>query len=91
MKIHHQFPSVVSDVRGLGLMNAIEFHPSHRGIANRVSRVCADNGLLILTASAFETIRLIPPLNITASDLTAGMEILERAIDQVISSDAATA
>jgi 4-aminobutyrate aminotransferase-like enzyme len=76
---------LILDVRGLGMMNAMEFDPAgvRPGAAARVSQHCLQHGMLVLPCSAFETLRFIPPLNVTESELSLGMSLLESAIDAV--------
>lgn len=61
----------VKEVRGLGLMIGIELNTSD---AKTVANLCLEKGLLILTAKT--VLRLLPPLNISDSELTCGMDIL---------------
>lgn len=75
----------VGDVRGLGLMIAIEFEelnggPSH-DLAEKVAKHCIENKLLVLTCGTHgHVIRLIPPLNLSDEDADKGMEIIEKAV-----------
>lgn len=39
---------------------------------------------LLCSLGAFETIRVIPPLNVSAADLQQGIELLGRSLDQVL-------
>lgn len=82
----------ISDVRGQGLMVAVEFGsdlhsetPVLKGIAAKISVQCAEQGLLILSTSIFEVVRFIPPLTITKEELQAGMEIFEKVVRGVLS------
>jgi 4-aminobutyrate aminotransferase len=87
----------ILDVRGQGLMVAIEFaSPSHSmfdpavkkdtpsNLAAKVSKRCLEKGLLLLTTSVYETIRFIPALNISAEDLAKGVRIFKEAVEEVI-------
>jgi len=87
----------IVDVRGLGLMVAAEFaaptYPSYdpvvnssapKGIAARVTARCVDKGLLLLATSIFQTVRFIPPLNISKEDLAKGLAIFEEALKEVV-------
>lgn len=87
----------ISDVRGQGLMVAVEFGSelhsaadtpaaSLKGVANKISTQCAENGLLILATSVFEVIRFIPPLNISKEELLVGMGIFEKVVRNVLGS-----
>jgi 4-aminobutyrate aminotransferase len=78
----------VGEVRGLGLMIAIEFQepdgePSH-DIAEKVAKFCLENKLIVLTCGTHgHVIRLIPPLNMTDEDADKGMDIIEKAIKTI--------
>ncbi|KAH9987011.1 pyridoxal phosphate-dependent transferase [Russula compacta] len=87
----------ILDVRGQGLMVAIEFaSPSHStldpavknsappNLAVRVSKRCLEKGLLLLTTSVYETIRFIPPLNISSEDLAKGIRIFKEAVAELV-------
>ncbi|KAI0779338.1 acetylornithine aminotransferase [Fomes fomentarius] len=88
----------ILDIRGKGLMVAVEFtspvgtgsHDAFRKasvpekLASKVAKKCVDKGLLILTTSVYEVIRFIPPLNITKEDLAKGTKIFAEAVEEVI-------
>ncbi|KAG6888867.1 hypothetical protein C0992_007308 [Termitomyces sp. T32_za158] len=89
----------ILDVRGTGLMVAVEFtspagpgadfdpftrKESPKNLAARVSRACLAKGMIILTTSAYEVVRFIPPLNITPEDLKKGVEIFAEAVKHVV-------
>jgi len=88
----------ILDVRGLGLMMAVEFaSPSSvsahdpnvcagapKNLANRVTKRCLEKGMLILTTSVYEVVRFIPPLNISAQEMARGIEIFTQAVEEVI-------
>ncbi|KAJ7754589.1 acetylornithine aminotransferase [Mycena metata] len=91
-------PKHILDVRGQGLMVAVEFASSaspgakHDAVAaqvgaamaSRVAKKCIERGMLILTTSVYEVVRFIPPLNISAADLTKGTEIFRDAVEEVV-------
>lgn len=68
---------VVTDVRGLGLMAAIELDAPERA-AELVQR-CFRQGLLLLTAGT-RAVRLCPPLVLTEEEADVGLEILALAV-----------
>ncbi|KAF9460611.1 pyridoxal phosphate-dependent transferase [Collybia nuda] len=89
----------ILDVRGQGLMVCVEFaspagpgaqHDPARGLqtpkglASRVAKRCIEKGMLILTTSAYEVVRFIPPLNISAEDMRKGTEIFAMAVIEVV-------
>ena len=59
-------PTLIADVRGQGLMVAMELRQTARdGLANALSVQCKERGMLLLTTSVFEVCRFIPPLTVT--------------------------
>ena len=69
----------VADVRGKGLMLAVEFDSTERRDA--VQEAAFASGLLLL-ACGHETIRILPPLDSTAREMDLGMDLLLDAIEQ---------
>lgn len=75
----------IGDVRGLGMMIAIEFndkngHPS-KELADKVAAKALENKLLLLTCGNHgQVIRLIPPLNMSDAEAEEGLNILEKAM-----------
>jgi 4-aminobutyrate aminotransferase len=72
----------IGDVRGPGLMVGVEFVRDRRtrerdgDLPDRLKNACADAGLLVLTCGTqHETIRWIPPLNVTAAEIAEAVEI----------------
>lgn len=72
----------IGDVRGPGLMVGVEFvrdrstREPDGSLPDRLSAACAENGLLILTCgSQHEVIRWIPALDVTAAEISEGVEI----------------
>jgi len=87
----------ILDVRGQGLMVAVEFaSPSHStfdpavrkgtptNLSMKSSKRCLEKGLLLLTTSVYETVRFIPPLNISCEDLAKGIDIFSEAVGEVV-------
>jgi 4-aminobutyrate aminotransferase len=75
---------IVYDIRGLGLMLALECQPG-QNYASRIQSKCMEKGLLVLTTSIYDTLRFIPPLNISQEDMAKGCQIVKEAIDEVAS------
>ena len=63
----------VKSVRGLGLMIGIELEKDN---AKDISVKCVENGLLIITAK--NLLRMLPPLNISYSEIDEAVEIYGR-------------
>ncbi|MCR5379437.1 MAG: aspartate aminotransferase family protein [Lentisphaeria bacterium] len=67
----------VRDVRGYGLMIGVEMDTKER--LSKVTAACKEKGLLVLTAGE-SVLRLMPPLNIAADKIDAGLEIIEASL-----------
>ncbi|KAH7104916.1 acetylornithine aminotransferase [Auriculariales sp. MPI-PUGE-AT-0066] len=87
----------ILDVRGEGLMVGVEFASpggmvndpltkvdAPKSLASRVSARCLDKGMLLLTTSIFETVRFIPPLNVSEQEMNEGCSIFAEAVEEVV-------
>ncbi|CEG37783.1 4-aminobutyrate transaminase [Plasmopara halstedii] len=83
LKASGKYP--ILDVRGLGLMIGLEFDPSSRikGAASKVSAACLNRGMMLLTTSVYETLRFMPPLNVSEDECNLALEIFEKALNDV--------
>ncbi|KAK9760934.1 hypothetical protein K7432_014564 [Basidiobolus ranarum] len=81
------------DIRGLGLMIGVEFYGNglsklHEKLNSKVSEAivgqCFKNDMLVLTTSVYDTMRFIPPLNISKEDTMIAMDILMKSVKEVI-------
>lgn len=85
--LKERFP-VIGDVRGMGLMQAVEFvwegkKPAPDAV-NQVFEETKKRGLLIGKGGIHgNVIRITPPLNIDKTDVDQAMEILEASIERV--------
>jgi 4-aminobutyrate aminotransferase len=68
----------VTDVRGRGLMQALELKTSEQ--ASRVVQSAFERGLLLLTAGT-RAVRICPPLVIDREEAATGLEIIAAALD----------
>jgi 4-aminobutyrate aminotransferase len=75
-------PDHVEDVRGKGLMLAVEFDSAER--RNAVVKAALERGMLTLGCGK-KTIRLLPPLDVTEREVEMGTEIFCEAMDAVAS------
>jgi 4-aminobutyrate aminotransferase/(S)-3-amino-2-methylpropionate transaminase len=79
---------VIGDVRGRGLMNAVELvsdratkAPLESAAGSRIVQRCLENGVVILKAGTFDNvIRLLPPITIDEALLDEGLGVLDEAI-----------
>ena len=76
----------IGDVRGLGVMIGTEFIVDGRAdkaktLTKAVAHAAEQKGLLLLTCGTYDnTIRWIPPLNVTASQIQDGLRIFGEAL-----------
>ena len=69
--------SEITDVRGLGLMVALELKTPDQ--AAQLVQSAFERGLLLLTAGT-RAVRLCPPLVIDSDEAATGLEIIEAAL-----------
>jgi len=82
---------VVGEVRGRGMMTAIELvsdretrEPLGGPEANAIVKRCLDEGVVILKAGTYDNvIRLLPPITIDESLLEEGLATLDEALGEV--------
>jgi 4-aminobutyrate aminotransferase len=83
--------AAIGDVRGMGLMQAIEFVKDRQTkehdpeTTNQVMERARANGLLVGKGGiAGNVIRMTPPLNITKSDVEQALGILDRSLAEIM-------
>jgi len=76
-----KYQGLVGDVRGLGLIQGIDF--PEPGAAGEVCRRAFEHGLILETAGAeSNVVKVMPPLVVDLPTLREGLEILARAIEE---------
>ena len=70
----------VKDVRGLGLILAIEFFSSDT--ARKFSQLCFREGLLIILTEKFN-IRILPPLNVKIREISKSIKIFNSVLGKI--------
>ncbi len=79
---------VIGDVRGLGLMDAIEFTKDGQPDAETTKAVVAatlEGGLILLTCGTFDNVvRWIPPLVVSKEEIDLGVDIFATALKKVV-------
>lgn len=78
---------IIGDVRGLGLMQAIEFVKSkatkepYPEAAKALCKYAYENGVVLMTAGTYgNVVRFLMPLNISAEILNEGLDVLEQGL-----------
>jgi acetylornithine/N-succinyldiaminopimelate aminotransferase len=82
-RLIRKFPSVLKEVRGLGLMVGLEFRDDAPGLsrsekapARQVAERLHAAGVLTIPA-ANSVIRILPPLNLTQAEAIEGLRAIE--------------
>lgn len=76
----------IADIRGPGLMNAVEFNDASTGkpsadFANAVRAEALERGLILLTCGVYgNVIRFLPPITIEDNTFGEGLDILEASV-----------
>ncbi len=86
--LQEKYPQI-ADVRGLGLMVGTEFRDAHgkpdKKTTKAVQAECLSRQMMLLTAGPWDnTIRWIPPLVVTESQMNEALNIFESALAAVI-------
>jgi 4-aminobutyrate aminotransferase len=82
--------SQIGDVRGKGLMIGTEFIVDGRAdkakqLAKDIIHCAEDKGLLLLSCGTYDnTVRWIPPLNVSSEQITDGLKIFEQSLKEII-------
>lgn len=79
---------IIGDVRGLGLMVAVEFTTNDgkpaAEVAKAVQKSCLDQNLLLLTCGTYENvIRWIPPLIVNKEQIDDALDIFKNALAEL--------
>ena len=87
--LQEDYPAI-GDVRGLGLMIGAEFRTADRqpdkSNAKAVVKACHQQGLMLLTCGPWDnTVRWIPPLTVTASQIDEALDIFAQALREASS------
>ncbi len=87
-KFQEEYQSI-GDVRGLGLMIGTEFVDAKgkpdKSVVKAVIHSAEEKGLLLLSCGTYDnTIRWIPPLNVTSEQINAGLKIFGQALEETL-------
>lgn len=77
--LQQRFPQLIRDVRGTGLLCAIEFHDP--ALARQLTLRCADEGLLVVPTRN-GIIRLLPDLLVSRDDMETAVATLQQVLQQ---------
>jgi 4-aminobutyrate aminotransferase len=88
-KLQEEYPQI-GEVRGKGLMIGTEFIADGRpdrakSLVKEIIHAAEERDLLLLSCGTYDnTIRWIPPLNVTEGQINEGLEIFEEALKEVV-------
>ncbi len=87
--IRAEFPELISQINGIGLIAAIIFNlDSYRGysaeLVSMVAEKCMQKGLLVVHTGR-ESIKIGPPLIISESEILEGLSVLRESIAEIFS------
>jgi acetylornithine/N-succinyldiaminopimelate aminotransferase len=82
-RIKDEFPSLVEEVRGSGLLTGIKVKPSYADVVN----ACVAEKLLTVGAGD-NVVRLLPPLNVSEAEIVESTHRLAAALKRVASASA---
>jgi len=71
-KLMKEFPKVIKDVRGVGLLIGLQLHNDQTNFIQKLM----DNKLLTIRA-AENVIRILPPLNVKKSEIDIAIKIIK--------------
>jgi acetylornithine/N-succinyldiaminopimelate aminotransferase len=71
----HQYPSIITDVRGWGLINGLEISADAALTAPEVVKAAMDKGLLLVPAGP-KVVRFVPPLIVSSAEVEGAIAIL---------------
>ena len=77
-ELQQEFPGLITDIRGIGLMQGIELSE----LAAPVIALCLKKGLLLVSAGT-HIIRFVPPLTVTANEISEMLAILKSTISEM--------
>jgi L-lysine 6-transaminase len=80
-KLQSEFPEILSNARGIGLMCAVDFpDPETR---DKVRSIIFNNGALIPPCGR-STMRFRPPLNVSAEEINQGIETIRQSLKEYL-------
>ena len=84
MQLQNEFPLLINNVRGLGLMCSFDFKNSE--IRDQFKNAAMKNKLLILGCGE-KSIRFRPALNVTESEIDKGLNIIKNVLSLMVSNN----
>ncbi|PGH12807.1 hypothetical protein AJ79_04031 [Helicocarpus griseus UAMH5409] len=83
-QLQKRFPDAVQEIRGRGLIWGLQLADQYKSRAGDIVTEARERGLLVLTAGE-GCLRFVPPLIIRDAQISKGMTILEKSMEEVFS------
>lgn len=81
-QLREQFPDVISEIRGRGLILGVQLAEAHVDRVAEIVGLAREKGLLIITAGQ-GCLRFVPPLVITDEEINVGLGILREVMQEL--------
>jgi acetylornithine aminotransferase len=79
MAIAQNYPQVITEVRGWGLINGMELNADVDLTSIAIVKAAMENGLLLVPAGP-KVVRFVPPLVVSAAEIDQALQILDRTL-----------
>ncbi|MBT5072548.1 MAG: aspartate aminotransferase family protein [Kordiimonadaceae bacterium] len=79
MKLRKKYPEIIEMVRGYGLMIGLKLHVEPRDFV-----IAAFENKMLIVAAAENTVRILPPLNITEGDIHEAIKLLDKTCSDML-------
>lgn len=81
-KLKMQFPALIKDIRGKGMIFGVEFFTPE--ITQMIQKLAFERSLVIETSGAYgEVLKLLPPLTIENTHLQQGLDLLSHILSEI--------
>ena len=77
-KIQAQYPSIIKEVRGVGLLIGLQLHKDQKRFIEKLEK----NKLLTIRA-AENVVRILPPLNVKKSEIDLAIKIIRKVCEEI--------
>lgn len=79
MKLQKKYPDIIEAIRGVGLMMGLKLHIEPRDFV-----VKAFENKMLVVGGGENTVRILPPLNITSSDIDDAVRLLDKTCSDIL-------
>jgi len=77
-----KYPSLITDVRGWGLITGVEISSNVELQAGKLVQTCIDKGLLLVAAGP-KVVRFVPPLVVSEAEVDQALSLFGEALSEV--------